>query len=683
MASKKKLIQDPDALIATQPTLFSLPGVEEKHDWFPPIRRTPEGLEELIEAADEPLGTDLEFNPKTNKPSILGVSTRAETGAVLWSEELAGRVVERAQKTNQTLVGHSVVGADRPVYEKALGIKMPLEMWDDTMILHYLCNADFCKTPGKEEDDDGGAMGLMDLWTMCSLYTDLPVWKTCRGKACSGPCPVDDVFGYCAIDSWGGLSSFHALKLDTEKKKIPWSLYRELMELSEICIQMEDYGIQVDRAYVAEMEKAFEAKKAELFPFEVINGKPVYGLFNPKSPAQVADYFRRHNVTLESTEKDQVLKVLEKEAKARKLRLEKEDGEYLFLGDVPEEMTALLRLYQFKAAGKGLKSWFDDRYVGRNGLIHPRFISTGTSTGRLSSSRPNFQNIPARGFGELVRRAVVARRGFRFLKSDYSQLELRMCLYLAGVDPRGIGKDAFSWLVGQANTVLPGAFQRAAEMMGDTERQVAKSVGHAFDYLEGFKLFSSKDLEKPNIKKEAEYGALALYRDWTFRGKIVGFTGANLAERLFGDKTLANRKKALEIQEQVFAKAFPELRKWHRKILAEVEDSREVHSAAGRYLKLYGTDEEDAKMTAAFHGQGTSADHVIGMMRRFKAETGRLPLMQVHDELDFEVPEEWADEKVKDFISLMGEETPRLPGFVSAFKAKVGSSWLEKEMVQL
>jgi DNA polymerase I-like protein with 3'-5' exonuclease and polymerase domains len=80
-------------------------------------------------------------------------------------------------------------------------------------------------------------------------------------------------------------------------------------------------------------------------------------------------------------------------------------------------------LYDYKAAGKGLKAWFDDRYFHDDGLMHPRFIPTGTSMGRLSSADPNFQNIPRIGFGKRVRKAIVPRDpSLKLTKADKSQL---------------------------------------------------------------------------------------------------------------------------------------------------------------------------------------------------------------------------------------------------------------------
>lgn len=693
MAGKKKW-QDIDNPFATQPSLFP-PSVGKSP--YPPILRDKEGFLSILENIPDGVGLDYEGKdlgqPGAKNPSIIGIANREKCAALPGDPELSRLVLEAAQKKGVQIVGHSVIASDKPALEQELGIRTSLELWDDTIIRHYLCNSDFTKTPGKDEDDDdSGVMGMMNLWTMASLYTDLPNWKMCRGRMCDGPCPVCWPYEYCSLDAYAGLEAKFGTQVEMVQKGIPESLNDDLKHLSDICYRMQVRGIAVDWTYVAEMEKNFEEKKMEIFPFEMVNDKPVFTRFNPRSGVQVTKYFKDRGVQLKSTDKNAVRKALEKLAKGTGHTVEQLEG----ADDLPEVVDSLYRLYQYKTAGKGLTSWFNDKYRGRDGFIHPRFIVPGTSMGRLASSGPNFQNIPARGFGALVRRAIVPRdRGFDIVKVDYSQLELRMILYLAGVDPKDIKGDAFQWLVKTAGVEK---FQRSAKMMfGDKlegikepERQVAKSVSHGNSYLESFKVIKYADLDLLSTKRQIEAGALRIYgkkwgqkHDWDFRGGLVAFTGVNLAERLFGDKTFESRKKALEMQEDMFNAAFPQIREWHWKLLQKIENSDHVQSPIGRYLPLYGSPEDDAKMAAAFHGQGISADFVQEKMLRFDREMGVIALLQCHDELCFEVPSDWSDKAVVEHLQIMTDESIRLPGFVSALKMKRGKSWLETEMKQI
>lgn len=682
--AKKLKWQDVDDPALIQQNLFLSPGVAETSGVFPPIYRDFEGVEAILQEPQDGLGLDLEFNPKTGRPSILGVSNRRATSGVPWDSELGRRVVEVAERHKVRIVGHSVIGADRPIIEGALDIKTPLAMWDDTMLRHYLCNPDLCKTPGKDEDDDDtGAMGFMNLWTMASLHTTLPQWKVCRGKACDGPCPVHDPFGYCAVDSWAGLESKFGLVAEMEAKRIPESLHEDLSVLSEITHLMETRGIRINREYVNEMEKNFEEHKLEIFPIEYVNGKPVYSPFNPKSVPQIQAYFASKGIDLKDTDKKNVRKSLERETKKRGIDF----GQLATAPSLPEEIDALYRLLEFKDAGKGLKSWFDARYVDDNGFIHPRFIVPGTSMGRLASSRPNFQNIPARGFGARVRKAIVPRDpSYDLIEADFSQLEFRKILHTAGYDLKRLVSDPFVDLVTRSGgALIPAAkfmFSGQFDELGPakTQRQVAKSVVHAYDLLEGFTVVTSKDLDRR--KKEIDAGALLVHRDWEYRGGLVAFTGGNLAERLFGSKSWQDRKRALDIQELMTAE-FPIIRQFHRRVLREIEDHAGIRLPSGRFLPLYGNPEDDAKMAAAMHGQGGGADFVQGIMLRYYREQQRYPLIQVHDSLTWEIPRDWGSKQVHDLLWMMGQEDPRTPGFFCSFDAKRGPNWGEMSKVEL
>jgi hypothetical protein len=208
--------------------------------------------------------------------------------------------------------------------------------------------------------------------------------------------------------------------------------------------------------------------------------------------------------------------------------------------------------------------------------------------------------------------------------------------------------------------------------MHGSERDVAKTLFHAGNYFEGIQVLNGKDIERR--KKEIEVGALKVFTDWEYAGGVVAFTGANLAERIFGDKTWESRKKALEFQELVF-REFPEIRNVHRAVTREIDEHSAVRSLTGRYLALYGSPEDNAKMGAAFKGQGGGADHVISVMLRYHRELQEFPMLMVHDELCWIIPRRWSEGQAKDFLRIMVEPTERMHGFYCAIKAKRGPNW--------
>lgn len=646
--------------------LFPATGVKSSApgEWnpFPPVDRDRVGALSVMANSrwvGKTIGLDFEYSVSTLKPSITGIANRTpHANARPWDLEEAKHLVDFCLQNDIKLVGHNSVATEKALLERNLGRKLPLDLFEDTMLEHYLLNQDFCKGTDKEEDEQ--SLGFMNLFSMASMTTDLPQWKLCRGRACEGPCPRHDVFGYCAIDAYTSVEGDGVMKEQMKTHGIPYAFYRELMELAEICHEMEMQGLRIDLPYIDKLNGEMDAAKDKLFPYTVEGKAHVYPDFNPRSRDQIIDWFGEKGMRFGGTEKKYIQKVLERQG------VKSGHGDFKEYLDWLEEnppsdapLKQLYNLYQFKSSGKGCDPWFGEKY--RDGdYIHPRFIVTGTCTGRLASSRPNFTNVPTRGWGTAIKKAIVPRNADdHFLEVDASQLELRTVLYLSGVDPSIIGADAFTWMVEKGR----GNFEKATKLMpAFTARDVAKSVSYGSLYGEGIKLLSPTDLASSRIKREIFDGCLRVYNDWEFRGKKVAFTGSNLAERFFGSRTDANRKKALEIQEDLYFAQFPALRAWHKKTLAEVEAKQAIKSVSGRFLRLYGEDVDDAKMAFSFLGQGGGADHIQAIMIKYKRELGVIPDLMVHDSLLFSIPKTWSDAKALEFLQPMFSETWRFPG---------------------
>lgn len=702
--------------IARQERMFGVTGVRANTvQPHPEVERTEAAMREILKTPAALKGIDFEFD-KVSRPTIVSICLVDRIACTKWTPELGRAIAENIRDEATQWVAHSGTTADKPVNDASTGIVTSLDKWEDSMITHFLANQHLTKAPSKEGDDDG-ALGFMNLWCATSLTTDMFNWKFCRGHACVGPCPSHDPLGYCGVDAWGGLVDYIDNTRVLGEMGVPRQLYREIVELTDLCWEMESRGIKINLDYVRQMESTAHLRKDDLFPYEITGThkltqerleqfqrqaekigrlqaakdfglKPRYTSFNPRSSGEVVLWFKEHGIKLASNSKGDVRKALERElglAGFNSLKELEESPE-----ELPEALEMLYRLDQYKSEGKGLDAWFGDKYMGKDGFVHPRFVTVGTSTGRLSSARPNFQNVPARGFGDLVRRALIPRDpSLVLLKSDFKQLELRMCLYLSGVDQSIISQDAFYWLVDQAGDL----FFRAAEIVDPkgyakdprkAARNIAKRISHAGDYLEGFKLLEPYELEDSFTRKLIDRGALKVYAkkfmpelqsDWTFMGRYVAFTGSNLAEALFGDTTYESRRKALDIQENIYFKKFHMIREWHRKVLAGVESTGVVKSPTGRFMRLYGRDEDKAKVAVAYLGQGVSADHVQGVMLRYKRELGVVPLLQVHDELVFERDRTLSDDQNREFISLMAEPTWRLDDFAAPCEAKIGDNW--------
>jgi hypothetical protein len=258
-------------------------------------------------------------------------------------------------------------------------------------------------------------------------------------------------------------------------------------------------------------------------------------------------------------------------------------------------------------------------------------------------------------------------------------------LYLANFDVSQIAADAFLWVVSKA----PGSFERAAAMMAMSPRDVAKSILHGSNYAEGLQIKTGEELETPRLKKEIEVGARVVYnrktfpqlkRDWMYRGGFVTFTGANMAERIFGDKSLENRKKAHDIVEGVYFKEFFAIREWQMKVLEQAETGL-VQSPSGRVLRLYGSPEDDAKMAVAFLGQGLGGDHARSVILERSRKEGIIPVLTVHDSVVQQIPKSWSNKQALEIMASMQAETPLLPGYVNPGKVKRGPNYGDIELI--
>ena len=657
---------------------------------FPPLGEA-DRVEAILAAARQGdwIGLDFEFNPSNNdRITIIGVANSDEAAGCKWDPTVHTWLLRSAIRRNVKMVGHWVLGADKPVLEKALMEPTPDSSWVDSMGLHFLCNQCLCKSPGKQGDGEG-SLGYMSLHHATCINTDTPAgYKSCRNIGCEGPCPRCAPLKYCAVDAYVGLVSAINCRDKMQRHGIPWRCYEEWHESTLGALCAEGRGIRIDKPFIEVFDKQVEDRKANLFRVPSAK-RPKYEPFNPKSGKQVAEWFKARRVHLvdsvgkASTDKKIVLAALEQEIKKYgfvDIEEFEKNADSITLSDVDE---ALYKLFLYKDSGKGMKPWFDEdkhlRHHDGAWWVHPRFNTTGASTTRLSSSSPNFQNIPSRGWGLAIKRAIIPRdEDSCILCSDASQLEHRIILYECGETPPP--GDFFKWLLGRAE----GNFARAAERMHGNERDIAKRVSHASNYAEGFKLLEDWQLTNSQTLKQVEHGALRIFGDWRMSGKTVAFTGANLAQTLFGDKTFESRKKALELQFDIYFKAVPFIHSFHRR-LSQLVETGVVQLRTGHRLELLDDPQSNFKAGAAFFGQGGGAQYVQAKMRDANRRYPNNPwAAQIHDEILWDsIPRVWdARDKIK-FVKFLWEEpVPQFEDLLIPWKTKTGPSWGEaKELI--
>lgn len=244
------------------------------------------------------------------------------------------------------------------------------------------------------------------------------------------------------------------------------------------------------------------------------------------------------------------------------------------------------------------------RLTDRDGRLRTQFNQTSTATGRLSSANPNLQNIPVRGeLGRRIRKGFVAPAGCCLLAADYSQIELRLMAHLSGDED------------------MRRAFRERQDIHDFTARQIF-SVGDE----------AVSDLQR-RIAKSVNFGLL------------YGMSDFGLAQRLE-----ISRSEAKEMTTAYFAR-FPSVKAYIKSVLEKGRDDGFVTTLLGRRRYMPGLRSSNYLLRSAAEReatnapiQGSAADLMkLAMVRidrvlRRQGLRSRM-LLQIHDELMFEVPQ--------------------------------------------
>jgi len=272
--------------------------------------------------------------------------------------------------------------------------------------------------------------------------------------------------------------------------------------------------------------------------------------------------------------------------------------------------------------------------------IHTTFNQTGTSTGRLSSSNPNLQNIPIRGeMGKRVRRGFIAEDGFLLLSCDYSQIELRI---LASVSKDERLKRAF--LSGEDIHT-----QTACEVLGITEKEVTE--------------------ETRRLAKVVNYGV------------IYGMSDFGLSQEL----GISQEEARAFIEGYMLV--YKRVARWREEAVKRAEEKGYAETIFGRRRpipelksKNYNLYEAGRRLAINTPIQGSAADIIklamIRLYKRLKREGFRGGIiLQIHDELLLEIEED----RIEEVKGIVKEEMERGEGLDVPLVVNigVGKNWEE------
>jgi DNA polymerase I len=429
---------------------------------------------------------------------------------------------------------------------------------------------------------------------------------------------------YCGADS-ATVLALHDFFAPALREVQMEDLLRDVeMPLVEVLVDMEWEGINVDRALFTRLG---EELGADLRRLEIEISRVAGVDLNINSPRQLAAIL---------FEKQQ-LPVLKKTKTGPST-----DADVLEqLATMGHELPRLILEYREL---QKLKSTYVDTLPAtinpRTGRIHTNFNQGGAATGRISSNDPNLQNIPVRTLrGEEIRRGFIPREGWTFLVADYSQIELRLMAHLSG-DPAFI--EAFNQGGDIHRQTAALIFNVPADQVTPEMRARAKTINFATIYGQGpFAL--SRQL---NISMEDARSFIARY-----------------FERFAGVRAFLDRSIALAREQGYVETIFK-----RRRYIPEIRD-RNFN------MRAYG--ERNAQNSPL---QGSAADLIkVAMTRihraiREEGLRGRM-LLQVHDELVFDVPPEELSQ-MKELVRTHMERVVelRVPLVVDL---GVGPNWLD------
>ncbi|MEI6288184.1 MAG: DNA polymerase I, partial [bacterium] len=282
----------------------------------------------------------------------------------------------------------------------------------------------------------------------------------------------------------------------------------------------------------------------------------------------------------------------------------------------------------------------------KDGRVHTSFNQTVTATGRLSSSEPNLQNIPIRTeTGGQIRKAFIAEKGFQIMKADYSQIELRIVASLADDQQMlKIFNDG-----GDIHTMT------AALIHGIPASEVTKEIRRT--------------------AKEVNFGVLYGMGAWGLSSR-TGISNAEAQEFIFK-----------------YFSAFSGVKKWLEETIVMARDKGYVETLLGRRRYLpeinssMGQVRSSAERMAVNHPiQGSAADMIKLAMIEInnglpKVSPESRMILQVHDELVFELPETEI-KKVAKFINDTMCSVMKLRAPIEV-EVSVGDNWGETEKIKL
>ena len=498
----------------------------------------------------------------------------------------------------------------------------------DTMLASYVLNP--------ENSHNLSDLALKYLGITAQSYKDLvPKGKTIADL------DIQAVANYCGMDVY---TTFGLVaKLREELEKIP-ALHKLLLDVEQplepVLADMEYQGIHIDTAYLKQLSQQLEKDLERLESEAYAAAGEEFSLASPKQLSQLL--FEKLNLDRKKSRK------IKTGYSTDAATLEKLQGDHPVVDAILEHRTL-----------SKLKSTYVDALPALvrpdTQRVHTDFNQTVTTTGRLSSSNPNLQNIPIRtAFSRQIRKGFLPEPGWLLVTADYSQIELRILAHLT--------KEPILVETYQNNQDIHTVTARLLfekETVTSDERRLGKTINFGVIYGMGAQRFA----REAGVK--ASEGKLFIERFNQRYPKVFEYLQ--------------------KLQREAIAKGYVETilkrRRYFNFNSSSILKYRGNNPKDIDLNKLKGLDQYDAGLLRAAANapiQGSSADIIkiamVKMHQVLKNYQARL-LLQVHDELIFEVPpEEWEElqPKIRETMESAVELSVPLVVDVHA-----GQNWME------
>ena len=279
----------------------------------------------------------------------------------------------------------------------------------DTMVAHYVLQ------PELRHNMDYLAEIYLQYQT---IHIDELIGARGKNQKNMRDLPAEDVYRYACEDADVTLKLKNVLEKELKEQSAEHLFYEIEMPLVPVLVNIESNGVRIDTEALRQSSEHFTLRLQEI-------EKEIYALaggetFNIASPKQVGEVlFDR-------------LKIVDKAKKTK-------TGQYVTSEEVLESLRSkhaiIGKILEYRGLKKLLSTYIDalpQLINPRTGRIHTSFNQAVTATGRLSSSNPNLQNIPIRDEdGKEIRKAFIPDDGCEFFSADYSQIELRIMAHLS------------------------------------------------------------------------------------------------------------------------------------------------------------------------------------------------------------------------------------------------------------